>query len=146
MPVMMGFTHDEVLDFSGGTRLSFLNMKIFLIFFDIYSLRFIIFFFFVFTDLYQVVNNTADILKEVFNFKLNLMGPYEGIKELSVVMFLLYIRYYFILINENFVITKNKFRRSKVYFKRKHRLNLLNDETIKKTTKSRGGCDLQNPK
>lgn len=54
MPVMMGFTHDEVLDFSG--------------------------------DLYQIVNNTADILKEVFNFKLNLMGPYEGIKELSVVL------------------------------------------------------------
>lgn len=51
---MMGFTHDEVLDFSG--------------------------------DLYQIVNNTADILKEVFNFKLNLMGPYEGIKELSVVL------------------------------------------------------------
>lgn len=49
---MLGFTHDEVLDFSG--------------------------------ELYQIINTTADILNELFNLKLDLQGPYEEVKELSV--------------------------------------------------------------
>ncbi|XP_012341896.2 acetylcholinesterase-like [Apis florea] len=54
MPVMLGFTHDELLDFSDG--------------------------------LYRIINNTADALKEMFNLKLDLLGPYESVKELSVVL------------------------------------------------------------
>lgn len=54
MPVMLGFTHDEVLDFSG--------------------------------ELYQIINTTADVLNELFNLKLDLQGPYEEVKDLSVVL------------------------------------------------------------
>lgn len=56
-----------------------------------YFLRFVdlfFSFFFLFTGLYRIINNTADALKEMFNLKLDLLGPYESVKELSVVMFL----------------------------------------------------------
>lgn len=95
MPVMLGFTHDELLDFSDGTNelfsFFFFEKYSVSIRFGNYFLRFVdlfFSFFFLFTGLYRIINNTADALKEMFNLKLDLLGPYESVKELSVVMFL----------------------------------------------------------